>query len=55
MTSITDDELTYALKEIRMWLQPEEKPGTAYRGYVLHPEDVVQDILIAVANRPPGE
>lgn len=45
---ITEEQLLYALKEVRMWLQPEEIPGTAYRGYILHPEDAARDIRIAI-------
>lgn len=45
---ITQTELAEALKKTRVWLVPEEQPGTAHRGYILHPEDAALDIILAV-------
>lgn len=45
---ITTDELAEALKRARVWLAPDEQPGVAYRGYILHPEDAARDIMLAV-------
>ncbi len=45
---ITEEELKSALKRVRMWLRPESIMSLAFQGYLLHPEDVAGDIMIAV-------
>lgn len=49
--TITVAQLRWALANLRFWLVPEEEPGTAYRGMILHPEDASADILIGVSRR----
>lgn len=44
---ITREELAEALKKTRVWLVPEEQPGTAFRGFILHPHDAADDIIQA--------
>jgi hypothetical protein len=47
---ITEEQLLYALKTVRLWIQPEGNLGVAYRGHILHPEDAARDIAIAIAH-----
>ena len=48
MTEITRDELVKAIKNLRFWLRPESVTGVAFRGFILHPEDAVDDIITGI-------
>lgn len=45
---ITRDELTEALRSMRIWARRGKDENTAWRMHVLHPEDAANDILISV-------
>jgi len=46
--TITEEELRYALKTIRLWFVVDKQASIAHRGHVLHPEDAASDIIIAI-------